>query len=58
MLEGIINLALLTGAALCVWLLAYGSYLIVKSLFGEEGRRRLIARLAVCESKQLTQYAE
>ena len=58
MLEGIVNLALLTGAALCVWLLAYGSYQLVKFLFGGEGLRRVIARLDLYESTHLTQYAE
>jgi hypothetical protein len=58
MLDGIINLALLTGAALCVWFLAYGSYHVVKFLFGREGLRRVIARLALYESTHLDQYAE
>lgn len=58
MLAAIINLALLTGAALCVWFLAYGSYQVVKFLFGGEGLRRVIARLPLYESAHLTQYAE
>jgi len=58
MLDAIINLALLTGAALCVWFLAYGSYQVVKFLFGGEGLRRVIARAALRESTHLTQFAE
>ena len=58
MLDGIINLALLTGAALCVSLLAYGSYQGVKFLFEKEGLRRVLARIAYYESAHLDQYAE
>lgn len=58
MLNGIINLALLTGAGLCAWLLAYGSYQVVKFLFRREGLRRVIGRLALYESTHLIQDAE
>lgn len=58
MLYGIINLALLMGAALCVWLLAYSSYQVVKFLFRREGLRRVIARLTPNDSVHLTEYPE
>ena len=58
MLDSVINLAILTGAGLCVWLLAYGSYQGVKFLFEKEGLRRVLARSAGYESAHLDQYAE
>ena len=58
MWDGSINLALLSGVALCVWLLAYGGYRGVKFLFEKEGLRRVLARIADYESAHLDQYAE
>ena len=58
MLDGFINLTLLTGAALCVSLLAYGSCQVVKFLFEREGLRRVLARIADYESAHVDQYAE
>ncbi len=58
MLQGIINLAFLIGTALCVWLVAYGSYQVVNFLFRREGLRRVIARLPLNDSMPLTEHAE
>ena len=58
MLDGIINLALLSGAVLCVSLLAHGSCQVVKFLFEREGLRRVLARIADYQSAHLDQYAE
>ena len=58
MLDSVINLAILTGAGLCVSLLAYGSCQVVKFLFEREGLRRVLARIADHESAHLDQYVE
>ena len=57
MLLGIINLALLAGALLCVLLLVYGSYQVLKFLFWEEGFGRVIAWLVDRRPADLDEYA-
>ncbi|MGH6630604.1 MAG: hypothetical protein ACREB3_12800 [Burkholderiales bacterium] len=57
MLVGIINLALLAGAALCVLLLVHGSYQVLKFLFWEEGFRRMIVWLVDRRPADPDEYA-